>query len=91
MQVRARVNQADVPRLKVGQEVDVTVEAVAGQQADDVLRAARVHARGREALRHQLVAQLFVRLLAEVAQGEQLLATCPRCQGHRTDRAIRYK
>jgi RND family efflux transporter MFP subunit len=37
MIINAQVNQADVPRLKVGQAVEITVEAVAGLQATGVV------------------------------------------------------
>ena len=33
MIINAQVNQADVPRLKVGETVEITVEAVAGLRA----------------------------------------------------------
>ena len=37
MIINAQVNQADVPRLKTGQQVEVTVEAVAGLRATGVV------------------------------------------------------
>jgi RND family efflux transporter MFP subunit len=37
MIINAQVNQADVPRLKVGESVEVTIEAVAGLQATGVV------------------------------------------------------
>ncbi len=37
MIINAQVNQADVPRLKVGETVEVTIEAVAGLQATGVV------------------------------------------------------
>jgi HlyD family secretion protein len=37
MIINAQVNQADVPRLKVGEPVEVTIEAVAGLQATGVV------------------------------------------------------
>jgi HlyD family secretion protein len=37
MIINAQVNQADVPRLKVGESVEITVEAVAGVQATGVV------------------------------------------------------
>src|SRR6266404_2069326 len=37
MVINAHINQADVPRLKVGESVEVTIEAVAGLQATGVV------------------------------------------------------
>jgi HlyD family secretion protein len=37
MIINAQVNQADVPRLKVGEQVEVTVEAVAGLRATGIV------------------------------------------------------
>jgi HlyD family secretion protein len=37
MIINAQVNQADVPRLKVGEPVEITIEAVAGLQATGVV------------------------------------------------------
>jgi HlyD family secretion protein len=37
MIINAQVNQADVPRLKVGEAVEITIEAVPGLQATGVV------------------------------------------------------